>query len=307
MAWCIRSFLKIGCVVYMLIIYCYLYCVNSGFKIFVSLSEMWYHKSMEGGVIMLPIILGLAGTLLAKGMKKTDVLKEVERKADLLDKEYYTTEDVAKISGLSEYTVRKKIRDKELLAEGEGNRSGYQIRKVSLLEFLFKQRTFIRNYERATNTWTENEIEAYTSARRTNISKVSVAKISKEPEEEFVRAAMAGVALVSAVAGGVTALVPAIVLLAAMLFNNKKEIPKKEIDAMALLLVNARLLHQYINMKERLLSQLHMEAEEIRLSYGGRSESDEYKRAVILCKKKINDAEIELDVLRSQLSKLKKT
>ena len=76
---------------------------------------------------------------------------------------------------------------------------------------------------------------------------------------------------------------------------------------MALLLVNARLLHQYINMKERLLEQLHMEEEEIRLSYGGKLESDEYKRAVILCKKKISDAEIEIDVLRSQLSKLEQS
>ncbi|MGP1471725.1 MAG: helix-turn-helix domain-containing protein [Schwartzia sp. (in: firmicutes)] len=256
---------------------------------------------------MLPVILGLAGALLAKGMTRTEVTKEVERKADLLDKAYYTTEDVAKIAGLSEYTVRKKIRDKELTAEGEGSRRGYRIKKVNLIEFLSKQRTFIRNYERAASTWTKDEIEAYISARRANMSKSRVAKMVEPPEGEFVSTAMAGTVLIGAVAGGVTAVVPSIVLLAALLFSGKKEVPKKEIDAMALLLVNARLLHQYINMKERLLEQLHMEEEEIRLSYGGKLESDEYKCAVILCKKKISDAEIEIDVLRSQLSKLEQS
>ena len=255
---------------------------------------------------MLPIILGLAGTLLAKGMTKTEVTKEVERKADLLDKAYYTTEDVAKISGLSEYTVRKKIRDKELPADGEGSRSGYQIKKVNLMEFLFKQRTFIRNYERAATTWTEEEIEAYTSVRRVNISKSPVVKMSQKPEREFVSAAMAGTVLVGAVPGGVTAVVPSIVLLAAMLFGGKKEIPKREIDAMALLLVNARLLHQYINMKGKMFKRLQLEEAELGFFDNDKSDSDEYKRAVISCKKKINDAEIELDVLRSQLSELEK-
>ena len=116
---------------------------------------------------MWSIALGLAGALLAKGKKENEALKEVARRADLLDKEYYTTEEVAKISGLSDYTVRKKIREGELRAEGEGTRSGYRIRKEDLLEFLFKQRTFTRNYEKAAKTWSEKEFATRISALRT--------------------------------------------------------------------------------------------------------------------------------------------
>ena len=145
---------------------------------------------------MLPIILGIAGALLAKGMTKDDVMKEVERRADLLDKAYYTTEDVAKISGLSEYTVRKKIRDGELPAEGEGNRSGYQIRKDALMEFLVNQRSCIRNRERAANTWTEEEIGAYT-ARRAAASAVAKAVTGSSS----LGAAVTGAALASGVPG----------------------------------------------------------------------------------------------------------
>ena len=78
---------------------------------------------------MLPLLFGVAGALLAKGLTKDDVIEELKKKEAFLDKESYTTEDVAKISGLSEYTVRKKIRDGDLPADGEGNRSGYRIKK----------------------------------------------------------------------------------------------------------------------------------------------------------------------------------
>ena len=248
-------------------------------------------------------------------------MKEVERKADLLDKEYYTTEDVAKISGLSEYTVRKKIRDGELPAEGAGNRSGYQIRKDALMDFLFKQRTFARNYDRAAKTWTEEELGAYTASRA---AASAVSKVVTESSSlgaaatgatlasgvlglgSSVSSAAAGAALVGALAGSAVPVVPLIGLSAVTLFGGKKEVSEGEIDAMAQMLVNARLLRQYINMKEKLLDQLRLDKEEIRLSYADRLDSDAYRRAVIPCEKSINEAEIELDILRSQLSELEK-
>ena len=269
---------------------------------------------------MLPIILGIAGALLAKGMTKDDVMKEVERRADLLDKAYYTTEDVAKISGLSEYTVRKKIRDGELPAEGEGNRSGYRIRKDALMEFLVNQRSCIRNRERAANTWTEEEIGAYTARRAAaSVAKAvtgssslgaaatGAALASGVPGlRSSVSSAAAGVALVGALAGSAVSLVPLVSLSAAALFGGKKEVSEGEIDAMAQMLANARLLRQYIDMKEKSLARLRLEKEELQLSYADRLDSDAYRRAVIPSEKRINEAEIELDILRSQLSELEK-
>lgn len=251
---------------------------------------------------MLPIALGIAGALLAKGKSKDDAMKEVERRADLLDKEYYTTEDVAKISGLSDYTVRKKIREGDLRAEGEGNRSGYRIRKEALLEFLFKQRTFTRNYERAADTWTEDVFAAHTSARRTaGASEVFGIKPGKS-----LSSAAAGAALVGSLVASAVPVVPLIGLSAAVLFGGKKEVSEEEIDAMAKLLVNVRLLHQYINMKKKLIEQLKLEEEELQISYKGKLEDDEYRLKEIEHKKKINDAELELELLQSQLEELEK-
>ena len=251
---------------------------------------------------MLPIALGIAGALLAKGKSKDDAMKEVERRADLLDKEYYTTEEVAKISGLSDYTVRKKIREGELRAEGEGTRSGYRIRKENLLEFLFKQRTFTRNYGRAADTWTEEEFAAHTSARRTaGASEVFGIKPGKS-----LSSAAAGAALVGSLVASAVPVVPLIGLSAAVLFGGKKEVSEEEIDATAKLLVNVRLLHQYINMKKKLIEQLKLEEEELQISYKGKLDADEYRLKEIEQKKKINDAELELELLQSQLEELEK-
>lgn len=250
---------------------------------------------------MLSIALGIAGALLAKGKKENEVLREVERRADLLDKEYYTTEDVAKISGLSDYTVRKKIREGELPAEGEGNRSGYRIRKEELLDFLFKQRTFTRNYERASKTWTEEELSAHTSSRRRE-EKMNYSKAAGIIHGKSMGTVAAGVALLGTL--GVVA--PIVGLTAAALFNGKKEVSEKEIEAMSQLLVNARLLRQYISMKEKLLEQLKLEEEEMQIFYNGKLESDEYRLKEIEQKKKINDAELEMELLQSQLEELEK-
>ena len=254
---------------------------------------------------MLPIALGIAGALLAKGKSKDDAMKEVERRADLLDKEYYTTEDAAKISGLSDYTVRKKIRDGELRAEGEGNRSGYRIRKEDLLEFLFKQRAFTRNYERAAGTWTEEDLAAHTSAGRT-AGKVFVSEEFGIKLGKSLSSAAAGAALVGSLAASAVPVVPLIGLSAAALFGGKKEVSEEELDAMTKLLVNVRLLHQYINMKKKLIEQLKLEAEEMQISYKGKLDADEYRLKEIEQKKKINDAELELELLQSQLEELEK-
>ena len=255
---------------------------------------------------MWSIALGLAGALLAKGRKENDVLKEVARRADLLDKEYYTTEEVAKISGLSDYTVRKKIREGELRAEGEGTRSGYRIRKEDLLEFLFKQRTFTRNYEKAAKTWSEKEFATRISALRTvGLGLGAAYALGKVAGKSF-GAAAAGAALVGIMTANKTPTVPIIEISPAALFTSKEEYSDKEIDAMVQLVANVRLLRQYINMKEKLLEQLKLEEEELQVSYKGKLEDDEYRLKEIEQKKKINDAELELELLQSQLEELEK-
>lgn len=255
---------------------------------------------------MWSIALGLAGALLAKGQKENEALKEVARRADLLDKEYYTTEEVAKISGLSDYTVRKKIREGELRAEGEGTRSGYRIRKEDLLEFLFKQRTFTRNYEKAAKTWSEKEFATRISALRTvGLGLGAAYALGKVAGKSF-GAAAAGAALVGIMAANKTPTVPIIEISPGALFTSKEEYSDKEIDAMVQLVANVRLLRQYINMKEKLLEQLKLEEEELQISYKGKLEDDEYRLKEIEQKKKINDAELELELLQSQLEELEK-
>ncbi len=255
---------------------------------------------------MWSIALGLAGALLAKGKKENEALKEVARRADLLDKEYYTTEEVAKISGLSDYTVRKKIREGELRAEGEGTRSGYRIRKEDLLEFLFKQRTFTRNYEKAAKTWSEKEFATRISALRTvGLGLGAAYALGKVAGKSF-GAAAAGAALVGIMAANKTPTVPIIEISPGALFTSKEEYSDKEIDAMVQLVANVRLLRQYINMKEKLLEQLKLEEEELQISYKGKLEDDEYRLKEIEQKKKINDAELELELLQSQLEELEK-
>ena len=255
---------------------------------------------------MLPIALGIAGALLAKGKKENEALKEVARRADLLDKEYYTTEEVAKISGLSDYTVRKKIREGELSAEGEGTRSGYRIRKEDLLEFLFKQRTFTRNYEKAAKTWSEKEFSTRISALRTVGLGIGAAYALGKVAGKSFGAAAAGAALVGIMAANKTPTVPIIEISPGALFTSKEEYSDKEIDAMVQLVANVRLLRQYINMKEKLLEQLKLEEEELQISYKGKLEDDEYRLKEIEQKKKINDAELELELLQSQLEELEK-
>lgn len=255
---------------------------------------------------MWSIALGLAGALLAKGQKENEALKEVARRADLLDKEYYTTEEVAKISGLSDYTVRKKIREGELRAEGEGTRSGYRIRKEDLLEFLFKQRTFTRNYEKAAKTWSEKDFATRISALRTvGLGLGAAYALGKVAGKSF-GAAAAGAALVGIMAANKTPTVPIIEISPGALFTSKEEYSDKEIDAMVQLVANVRLLRQYINMKEKLLEQLKLEEEELQISYKGKLEDDEYRLKEIEQKKKINDAELELELLQSQLEELEK-
>ncbi|WP_304067746.1 helix-turn-helix domain-containing protein [Megamonas hypermegale] len=53
-------------------------------------------------------------------------------------KDNYTTKEAAQILGLSEYTVRKKIRDKELMISGKEGKS-YLISKNEIARYLKKQ------------------------------------------------------------------------------------------------------------------------------------------------------------------------
>ena len=52
------------------------------------------------------------------------------------NREYYTTKQAAEILGLTEYTVRKKLRNKEIKAiEGSSAREGYKIDKEDLEDY----------------------------------------------------------------------------------------------------------------------------------------------------------------------------
>ena len=55
---------------------------------------------------------------------------------------YYTVADVAKILGLTEYTVRKKIREGEIEAiRGASDREGYKIPLEALANYLSKEKS----------------------------------------------------------------------------------------------------------------------------------------------------------------------
>ena len=60
---------------------------------------------------------------------------------ELACKEYYTTKDVAELFGLTEYTIRKKIREHELDAiPGASVREGYRITKDAVIEYAAKNK-----------------------------------------------------------------------------------------------------------------------------------------------------------------------
>lgn len=252
---------------------------------------------------MLPLLFGVAGALLAKGLTKDDVIEELKKKEAFLDKEIYTTEDVAKISGLSEYTVRKKIRDGDLPADGEGNRSGYRIKKEDLKTFLDTQRSFERNSNLAAKEWSVEELRKL----------VTGSENEKKPSlEKTVVGGALGAAIGSsfpaaaglAMLGGFAPIVG--LMVGQALFSGSKEVAKQDIEGFDEVLNDVRLLKKYINMRKKLLEQLKLEEEEMRISYKGKLEDDEYRLKEIEQKKKINDVELELEALQSQLEELEK-
>lgn len=75
---------------------------------------------------MIPALIGaLAGAVggfaVSKIISKDDV--------------FYTTKDASEILGISEYTVRKKIREKDIRAEVIPGKSGFRIKKSDLEEY----------------------------------------------------------------------------------------------------------------------------------------------------------------------------
>ena len=56
------------------------------------------------------------------------------------DDVFYTTKDVSEILGISEYTVRKKIREKNLKAEVVPGKAGFRISKSDLEEYQGKKK-----------------------------------------------------------------------------------------------------------------------------------------------------------------------
>lgn len=83
---------------------------------------------------MIPVILGA----LAGAVGGYVVSKKFSGNED-----FYTTKDAAEILGISEYTVRKKIREKNLKAEVIPGKSGFRIRKSDLDEYQGKKKSFI--------------------------------------------------------------------------------------------------------------------------------------------------------------------
>lgn len=56
------------------------------------------------------------------------------------EKDQYTTREVADLLNLSEYTVRKKIRDQEINAKGSSGRNGYRIDKEEVIKYANKHK-----------------------------------------------------------------------------------------------------------------------------------------------------------------------
>lgn len=80
------------------------------------------------------------------------------------DKESYSTKDAANLLNISEYTVRKKIRDGELKATLSSSKTGYRIDKEELQNYAVKTGNKIHNdivsemqQENFTNTINEFE------------------------------------------------------------------------------------------------------------------------------------------------------
>ena len=73
---------------------------------------------------MIPLLIGAAA-----GVAGTFAVSKVLSK----DKNFYTTKEVAELLKISEYTVRKKIRDGEIKAEPG---KAYRIRKEDLEEYM---------------------------------------------------------------------------------------------------------------------------------------------------------------------------
>lgn len=89
---------------------------------------------------MIPLMIGataLAGGVFAahKVLSKNEI--------------FYNTKEAAELLSLSEYTVRKKIRDGEIKAEVVQGKSGYRIKKSDLEEYMGK-RNFSKSEENLT-------------------------------------------------------------------------------------------------------------------------------------------------------------
>ena len=72
------------------------------------------------------IIAGMAGAAIAKTLNKDEI--------------FYSTKNVSELIGVSEYTVRKKIRDGEIKAEVIPGKAGYRVSKSDLEEYLNRKK-----------------------------------------------------------------------------------------------------------------------------------------------------------------------
>ena len=98
---------------------------------------------------MLPFSFILSATMLASHKIATlDTLPEIEAK-------YYTTKDVSDILEITEYTVRKKIRNGDLKAETFPGHAGYRIKHEELQDYISRHHN-LNTLEKFTASSPEN-------------------------------------------------------------------------------------------------------------------------------------------------------
>ena len=134
---------------------------------------------------MLPIVLGVAAmSLLGAGKEIYSQNKNEQSKNN------YTTKEAAEILGISEYTVRKKIRDEELKAIKIPGEAGYRISKEELERYSEKAgKSGITLKEASKSTEVHGSLfdknifgiyEILNSPNETNITKEEKRKILEE-------------------------------------------------------------------------------------------------------------------------------
>ena len=119
-----------------------------------------------------PVVAGaLAGAAIAKMV---------------VDEDELNTKDVSMLTGLSEYTIRKKIRNNELPATGEGNRSGYKIKMDDVIDCLPINKNVEKILQDEVLKESVDEIKGKLESRRLDEEKNINYCVQEQNDEEFI-------------------------------------------------------------------------------------------------------------------------